>query len=996
MKWHWNEDELETQWSLSVEELALLPGRTDSGRLGCAILLKFFQFQGFFPNNRKSIPHEIVVYLAQATNSAPEDLDIYEWDGRTGQRHRKKILAFLGLRRPSGEDLQRLRTWLTAEILPLDIPFERLQELAVEWFAKQSLAPLDPAPLERLLRSTIHAFETELFQSIASLLSVETKASIDTLLTVEDPHVNDENSVVENSSDIKAVDLGLTHLKADAGRIGLDSVLQELAKLSRIRQLALPIKVFTALPAKWLQKYRRRTSTESSWELRRHPPEIRYTLVAAYCWQRQHEIIDTLIDLLIQVIHKIGTRAENKVEQELLNDLRRVRGKTNVLFKLAEAAVDEPDGVVKDVLYPVVGLETLKDLVKEFKASGPAYHQVVHTVIRSSYSNHYRRMLPQILDALEFRSNNSAHRPVIDALGLLKTYRDSGQQYFSAGDVVPIEGIVKGKWRDIVVEKDKDDKDRVNRINYEICVLQALRERLRSKEIWVIGADRFRNPDEDLPADFEANRAAYYEALKQPQDTETFIDGLKKTMTDALCMLNQGMPKNPRVKILPRGKNRICITPLDAQPDPENLKRLKAEIFERWSSTSLLDILKEADLRVGFTDLFQSSRQRETLDRDTLQRRLLLSLYALGTNAGLKRISAAGHGATYQELRYVRHRFIQKSTLRAAISQVANATFAVRLPEIWGEGTTTCAADSKKFGSWDQNLMTEWHIRYGGRGVMIYWHVEHKSVCIYSQLKRCSSSEVSAMIEGVLRHDTDMDIQKSYTDSHGQSEVGFAFCYLLGFDLLPRLKAVASQKLYLPEADSAGNYPHLTDILTRPIKWDLIRQQYDEMVKYATALRLGTAEAEAILRRFTRGNLQHPTYQALAELGKVLKTIFLCRYIDSEALRREIHEGLNVVENWNSANGFIFYGKSGEVASNRLEDQELSVLSLHLLQLCLVYVNTLMIQRVLSEKSWRNRMNAADLRALSPLIYSHVNPYGQFDLDMSKRLSIEVDLALAA
>jgi len=82
----------------------------------------------------------------------------------------------------------------------------------------------------------------------------------------------------------------------------------------------------------------------------------------------------------------------------------------------------------------------------------------------------------------------------------------------------------------------------------------------------------------------------------------------------------------------------------------------------------------------------------------------------------------------------------------------------------------------------------------------------------------------------------------------------------------------------------------------------------------------GAAEAEAILRRFTRGNLQHPTYQALAELGKVLKTIFLCRYIDSEALRREIHEGLNVVENWNSANEFIFYGKSGEVASNRLEE----------------------------------------------------------------------------
>ena len=91
--------------------------------------------------------------------------------------------------------------------------------------------------------------------------------------------------------------------------------------------------------------------------------------------------------------------------------------------------------------------------------------------------------------------------------------------------------------------------------------------------------------------------------------------------------------------------------------------------------------------------------------------------------------------------------------------------------------------------------MTEWHIRYGGRGVMIYWHVEKKSVCIYSQLKRCSSSEVAAMIEGVLRHCTEMEVEQHYVDSHGQSEIAFAFSHLLGFDLMPRLKAIASQKL---------------------------------------------------------------------------------------------------------------------------------------------------------------------------------------------------------
>jgi TnpA family transposase len=275
---------------------------------------------------------------------------------------------------------------------------------------------------------------------------------------------------------------------------------------------------------------------------------------------------------------------------------------------------------------------------------------------------------------------------------------------------------------------------------------------------------------------------------------------------------------------------------------------------------------------------------------------------------------------------------------------------------------------------------------------MIYWHVEKNSACIYSQLKSCSSSEVAAMIEDLLRHCTDMEIETNFVDSHGQSEVAFAFCYLLGFQLMPRLKAIHAQKLYRPETGIVEAYTNLQPVLTRPINWELIRQQYDQMMKYATALRLGIAETDVILKRFTKNNLKHPTYQALGELGKAVKTIFLCEYLQSEELRREINEGLNVIESWNAANNFIFFGKGGEIATNRIEDQEVAVLSLHLLQNCLIYVNTLMLQHILADKTWFDIMTENDLRGLTPLIYSHINPYGIFKLDMSKRLLFESEM----
>jgi TnpA family transposase len=762
----------------------------------------------------------------------------------------------------------------------------------------------------------------------------------------------------------------------------------ELAKLDLIRRIDLPADLFNRAAPRDLDRCRRRVSVEASYELRRHPDAARLTWLASFVYLRARSLTDDLVDLLIETIHQIGARAERKVERELLDDLKRVTGKQNLLFELAYATLAQPDGVVRDVVFPVVGEQTLRDLVKEWKATGPTYRVTLRSVIRNSYRGHYRRMVPKMLAALDFRSNNDRHRPVMQALELATRFADTKVRTFPPDEDVPLDGVVRGLWRDAVMEKDAAGRDRVNRVTYEIAVLEALREQLRCKEIWVVGANRYRNPDEDLPADFDQSREDYYQALNLPLDAERFIADLQAEMRAALSTFDAGLKKNRHVRLSNKGGGWITLSPLDAQPDPPNLTALKAELNAIWPMTSLLDMVKETDLRLGFTEVLKSPTAYEALDRSVLQPRLLLCLHGIGTNAGLQRKASLDSGTTVKDLAYVRRRYIGVDALRRAVAIVADGTLRARNPAIWGSGTTACASDSKHFGAWDQNLTTQWHVRYGGRGVMIYWHVERNSLCIHSQLKSPSSSEVASMIEGVIHHCTEMEVDCQYVDSHGQSTVAFAFCRLLGFQLLPRLKAIHSQKLYRPETGKADAHADLQQILTRPIDWELVHQQYDQMIKYTTALRLGTAETEALLRRFTKKNVQHPTYKALAELGKAIKTIFLCQYLHSEALRREINEGLNVVEQWNGATDFVFFARRGEMVSNRREDHEISMLGLHLIQNCMVYINTLMIQKVLGQPHWQGKLTPRDYAALTPLIWEHVNPYGRFDLDMNARLAL--------
>ncbi len=976
-------DELIEFWTLLDEDRELLVGKRGATALGFALLLKHYSRYGRFPRGRSEIPDEVVAFVARQLGVAAVDLGFYEWAGSTIEYHRAQVRDHLGYRLATVADQETLTGWLSEAVAHAERRPDRVREELLVEFRRLRIEPPTAGRLLRMVRSALRTAERDWASRIEGRLGPAATARLLTLIATNEDEAGEDDSDEAGSL--------LSLIKARPGNVSLESMMTEIGKLQAVRALGLPAGLFADVAPRILDDWRARAAVEAPSHLRRHPQPLTVTLLAALVHQREREITDTLVELLIATVHRIGARAERRVTNELINAFKKVTGKENILFSIAEAALSAPDDAVREVVFPAVtgGEQTLRELVHEFKTKGPVYRRIVQTTLRSSYTGHYRRGLIALLEVLEFRSNNTAHRPVIDALTLIIRYAKAGNlTYYPIGETMATHRGTSGDWSDLVYRADTRGRQRVARMVYEVVTFQALREQLRCKEIWVVGADSWRNPDEDLPADFEQRRGQNYGELRKPLDPAMFIHDLRSEMTAALGELNTAVPGLEWLDITDRASGAITLSKFEAAPEPRNLRRIKAEVQRRWGTVALIDILKEAVLRTGCLADVSAVAGSGTLPVDVLAERLMLAIYAYGTNTGIRAVAAGGgHGHTEDEIRYARRRYLTRDTAQAVAIGIANATFTARQQSVWGEGSTAVASDSTHFRSYDQNIFTEWHSRYGGRGILIYWHVERGSMVVHSQTLRASASEVHAMVEGAIRHGTTMKVEGNYVDSHGQSEIGFGITRLLGFDLLPRIKQINKVRLYRPAAGQPDACPNLAPALTRPIRWDLVEQNYDQMIKYATAIRQGTASTEAILRRFTR-SASHPTYQAMLEVGRAQRTIFVARYLRSRELQREITEGLNVVEAFNGANSVIYYGKGGEIASNRQDEQEMTVLCLRILQAALVYVNTLMLQDVLAEDDWAELLTPEDRRGLTPLFWQHVLPYGEVKLDMTARLSI--------
>ncbi len=322
----------------------------------------------------RKLTFSTVAHIASQTGVSAEAYFEGEWSERTQRHQRSQIREHCGFQIFHADDEPAFIAWLTDRVTHPNTQAEAFKIAAYGHLRSQCLEPPATERLRRLLRLAVAQRGERLVAEAAEQLSSATCQALDALVNTQ----TEEGSASMNQIPLFPIRSELATVKDDTGAVSVETVLDEI----ELRTLDLPERLFRDVLAKLVTHYRQRAASEPPRELRRHPPENRYTLLAALCWQRQQEITDNLVELLIHIAHRVGVRAEEGVV-ELLKFAKKVVGKAKLLYKLAKAAKEQPDGIVKDVLYPAIGEKIAVHALEAFShgsAAAERHPEIVYGV----------------------------------------------------------------------------------------------------------------------------------------------------------------------------------------------------------------------------------------------------------------------------------------------------------------------------------------------------------------------------------------------------------------------------------------------------------------------------------------------------------------------------------------------------------------------------------------------------------------------------------------
>src|ERR1017187_7738178 len=270
---------------------------------------------------------------------------------------------------------------------------------------------------------------------------------------------------------------------------------------------------------------------------------------------------------------------------------------------------------------------------------------------------------------------------------------------------------------------------------------------------------------------------------------------------------------------------------------------------------------------------------------------------------------------------------------------------------------------------------------YGGIG---YYHVSDTYIALFSHFIPCGVWEAVYILDGLLKNESDIQPDVLHADTQGQSEPVFALAHLLGIELMPRIRNWKSLDLCRP--DPKARYEHIDSLFTENVDWNLIETHLPDMLRVVLSIKAGRISASTILRRLGTYSRKNRLYQAFCELGRVIRTGFLLRYISDAQLRSTIQGATNKSEALNRFLKWTFFGGEGVITENSRDEQRKTIKYNHLVANCLIFHNLCSLTRLVQHLEQRGETVSEDaIAAISPYLTEHINRFGDYTLNLGRK-----------
>lgn len=998
--------ELAEAFTPSVEEVEWARGRTRDAQhlLVLLVWLKSFQRLGYFPK-LVDVPEVVAAHLCGVLE-LPAGTVLVQDAERTAKRHRQWVRDRLGVTYEPARvrDIaeRAIRDAVQTKDNPADLINVALEELVRTRCELPGFTTLDA------MASTIRAeVNTALFTKVAGRLGPADRSRLGRLLLVDPITRRSEFDRVKDTA--KAASLGKFKARLD--------YLRQLDDLG-------PTEVWLAdVPPGKVAHFAGEAKVTDVADLRKVGEDKRITLVASLLHTARAGARDEVVTMFCKrmaALHKKGREHLEALREEHRAESERLLGVFGDVLTAVREALDPTTGDGRPDIRPgesadagaasarpmeavaeQAGRLVLKTLAR---AGGMDALVGAHEAVTAHHGNNYLPLLERhyrshrsalftLLDCLELEAT-SADRSVLDAVEFLRAHRNTRANLIPEHVTVEQPGadgapstvtltidvgvFASAAWRKIL--RDRDRPGLLVRRHLEVCVFSALAAELRSGDVAVAGSDSFANLHAQLmswdecaplvpafcaqagiPAEASALTAFYREKLTA---TAAAVDAGYPGNTD--LMLEDGRPVLRRRK----GADRC----------PEALA-LERAIHDRLPHRALLDILTRTAFLLCWHRHFGPASGSDPKIRDALGR-YVLTVFAHGTLLGPSQVAAHMRGqVSVHELSLAGNKHTTATKIDQASTVVVNAFHRLDVAGMWGDGKVA-AADGTQVETWENNLLAESHIRYGGYGGIAYRHISNTYIALFSHFIPCGVWEAVYIVEGLLRNDSDIQPDTVHADTQGQSLPVFGLATLLGFDLLPRIRNWHDLTFYRP--DPRSRYQHIDRLFgDESIDWDLIETHWEDLLRTTISIREGRLSSVTLLRRLGNHSRRNRLYRAFRELGRVIRTITLLRYLSEPQLREQITAITNRNEAFHGfADWLMFGGKL--IGHNDPDHQEKAIKFNELIANCVIYSTACDITDAANEIAADGEpVDPDDLATIAPYITHTVRRFGNWVINLT-------------